>query len=190
MIMFINGGRGMNPIRYAKRECTDQEKINYFLNQAKTGFLGLSVNDQPYIIPLNFVWWEGNIYFHGAAEGRKIEMMQANNNVCFTVSEEYGSMVSPIPAHTDTAYMSTILFGKAELVTDLDEATESMQKMLDKYVPGFYDTPLSKSHVDKYRSSMGSRTAIYKIIVSDLTAKENELNEKIQFYPGRKVSDE
>ncbi|WP_408011346.1 pyridoxamine 5'-phosphate oxidase family protein [Pseudalkalibacillus sp. A8] len=177
----------MNTIRYAKRECKDPEKINSFLAQAKTGFLGLSAREQPYVIPLNFVWWDNKIYFHGAAEGRKIEMINDNSNICFTISEEYSTIVSPIPAHTDTAYMSVIMFGNIELVTDLEEGTQAMQEMLDKYVPGYYDTPLAKSHVEKYTSSMGSKTAIYKIIPRDVTAKENELVEKNHFYPGRSV---
>lgn len=178
----------MNMIRYAKRHCTDKGKIEDFLSKAKTGFLGLTSGNQPYVIPLNFVWWERTIYFHGAAEGRKIEIMKENNHCCFTISEEYGTLVSPIPAHTDTAYMSAVLFGKVELVTDVEEATDAMQKMLDKYVPGYYDTSLSSSHIDKYRSSMGSKTAVYKILISDITVKENEMDEEKKFYPGRKVN--
>ena len=180
----------MNPIRYAKRECTDQVRIEEFLAQAKTGFLGLSTKDQPYVVPLNFVWWRDSLYFHGAAEGRKIDMMNENNHVCFTISEEYGTLVSPIPAHTDTAYMSVIMFGRAEEVSDLEEATGAMQAMLDKYVPGYYHSPLAKSHVEKYRSSMGSRTAIYRIKPTQLTAKVNDVNEEIAFYPGRVVGND
>ncbi|WP_369345654.1 pyridoxamine 5'-phosphate oxidase family protein [Caldalkalibacillus mannanilyticus] len=152
----------MNPIRYAKRECQDQEKIHNFLSQAKTGFLGLSTKDQPYVVPLNFILWENSIYFHGANEGRKVEMIKENNNACFTVSEEYGTLVSPIPAHTDTAYMSTMIFGKIESITDIEEATQAMQKMLDKYVPGYYDSLLTRSHVERYRSALGSKTHYLK----------------------------
>ncbi|WP_178075357.1 pyridoxamine 5'-phosphate oxidase family protein, partial [Pseudomonas sp. 2822-17] len=68
-------------IRYAKRECTDKKKIDSFIHQAKTGFLGLSTNDQPYVIPLNFVWFDHCIYFHRATEGRKIDILKENSNV-------------------------------------------------------------------------------------------------------------
>ncbi|MCP8971333.1 pyridoxamine 5'-phosphate oxidase family protein [Ectobacillus ponti] len=177
----------MNPMRYAKRECTDRGRIDAFLRQAKTGFLGLSDEEGPYVIPLNFAYYNGAIYFHGAAEGRKIDMMKQNNRVCFTISEEYGTIADPIPAHTDTAYMSVILFGESEEVTDLDEATAAMQCMLDKYVPGYYDQPLAKSHVERYRSSKGSRTAVFKIVPTSLSAKENVLNEEASYYPGRTI---
>lgn len=174
-------------IRMKKLECTDHEKINAFLNQTETGFLGLSRDDLPYVIPLNFVWYEGNIYFHGASEGKKMEILKGNSNVCFTVSASYGTMTDPVPAKTDTAYMSVMIFGKAEPLTDLTKATAVMQKMLDKYTPNYYHQPLSQSHVEKYRSSLGSKTSIVEIKPEHLTAKENELVEEKRFYQGRTV---
>ena len=177
----------MHQIRLAKLACTDEERIHDFLKQARIGHLGLTDGLHPYVVPLNFVWMNGAVYFHGAAQGRKIELIQANSNCCFTVSEEYGTMVSPIPAKTDTAYMSVMLFGALEPVADLAEATDAMQALLDKHVPGYYDKALSRSHLEKYRSSMGSHTAVYKLVPVVRTAKENPLNPELAFYPGRMV---
>lgn len=67
------------------------------------------------------------------------------------------------PIQTDTAYMSVMLFGKAGIMSDLEEATSAMQALLTKYVPGYYSSPLSKAHVEKYRLSLSSKTAIIKI---------------------------
>lgn len=177
----------MHKIRQQKLACTDDHRIDQFLRTARTGYLGLTDGDLPYVIPLNFIWMNKAIYFHGAAQGRKIDLILANPNCCFTVSEDYGTMVSPIPAKTDTAYMSVILFGALESVTDLEEATSAMQGMLNKYVPGYYDQSLSPAHVEKYRSSLGSHTVVFKLPPSVRTAKENPLNSQLSFYPGRKV---
>lgn len=177
-------------IRNHKLECTDKEKIDRLLTKAPTGYLGLSTDGVPYVVPLNFVWTNGFIYVHGAAEGRKIDMLRENQHVCFTVSEHYGTMVHPIPAKTDTAYMSVILFGKAEIISDLDEATAAMQALLTKYVPGYYSSPLSKTHVEKYRSSLGSRTVVIKIRPDAITAKENELNQSMKYEQGRTVRED
>lgn len=177
----------MSQLRYAVRTCTDQTQIDEFLLQAKTGSLAMTDGEQPYVIPLNFVWHEGSIYFHGADAGRKETIMQQNNRVCFLVSEEYGTIADPVPADTDTAYMSVIIFGRAERITELEHATGALQAMLEKYVPGYYDTPLSRQHVDKYRSSKGAKAAVYKITPDELTAKFNPVNSEKMFYPGRHV---
>ncbi|NUK29534.1 pyridoxamine 5'-phosphate oxidase family protein [Parageobacillus sp. VR-IP] len=171
-------------------ECQDEQKINRFLQEALTGFLGLADGGEPYVVPLNFVWWNGCVYVHGAEEGRKIDIIQRNPRVCFTVSEHIGTMVHPVPAKTSTAYMSVMLFGKAEIVSDLDEATDALRQLLGKYVPGYFHRPLSQQHVASYRSSMGSVAVVIKIIPDLITAKEKPLEEDRRFYKGRTVRDD
>lgn len=175
----------MLPIRQQKLEWSDQPKMNDFLRTAETGFLGLSDGTLPYVIPLNFVWMNEAIYFHGASEGRKVTIMEENANACFTVSEAQGTLTDHVPAKTDTAYLSVMIFGEAQKVNDLEEAVMVMQAMLDKYVPGYYEKALSKSHVDKYRSSLGSRTAVYKIEAKNITAKANPIQFEKLFYSGK-----
>ncbi|WP_180321126.1 pyridoxamine 5'-phosphate oxidase family protein [Neobacillus mesonae] len=175
----------MIPIRKKNLECKDQERINSFLYQEKTGFLGLVDDKLPYVIPLNFVWMDGAIYFHGAVEGRKVNIIGENAKACFTVSANQGTLTDPVPAETDTAYMSVMIFGEVELVTKLEESVKAMQQMLDKYVPGYYDKPLSSSHVEKYRSSLGSCTVIYKIKTLEMSAKENPMQLDKLFYHGK-----
>ena len=175
-------------IRMVNRACTDEKQIKQFLEGAQTAFLGLVDQHIPYVIPLNYVYKDGIFYFHGANEGRKIDILTTNQNACMTISENYGTMVDPVPAETDTAYMSVVANGLVEIVTDLNEATAAMQAMLDKYVPDYYHTPLSKKHLDKYQSSLGSKTLVLKVKPTSITAKEHKLNEQMQYYSGREVT--
>lgn len=177
----------MFSVRLDARACTDQSRIDHFLNQAQTGFLGLSDGKLPYVVPLNFVWYNGAIYFHGAEEGRKVSIISSNNAACFTVSENDGTITNPVPAHTDTAYMSVMIFGKAEHVPDRDEAYAAMQALLDKYVAGYYKDPLARAHLERYRSSKGSATHVYKVSCESLTAKENAAVEGSMYKPGKTV---
>lgn len=174
-------------MRQAKLETNDQKMINEFLSQTKTGYLGLSDKEHPYVVPLNFVWHDECIYVHGATEGRKVDVIKENPYGCFTVSQDLGTMADPVPAKTDTAYMSVMVFGTIEIISDLDEATSAMQAMLNKYVPGYYNSPLAKNHVEKYRSPLGSKTIFFKLVPERLSAKENLVNENVKFYPGRTV---
>lgn len=176
-------------MRLKLRKCNDEAAIQQFLERAETGFLGLSADDVPYVVPLNFVWREKILYFHGASEGRKADYMRANARGCFTVSQSYGTLTSPVPAHIDTAYMSVMLFGRLSIVDTLEESTAVMQAMIDKYMPGFYHQPLAAQHLDKYRSSLGSRTVIYKLTVESMSAKSNAVQEELLFHPGMTLRD-
>ncbi|MNJ60983.1 Pyridoxamine 5'-phosphate oxidase [compost metagenome] len=136
----------------------------------------------PYVVPLNYVWMEGKLYFHGATGGRRNRVMEANSEICFTVCEEYGTITDPVPAKTDTAYMSVIIFGEAQPVNDIEEATRMLQEMLCKYVPGYYNRPLSQQHVEKYRSAVfGGPVRVYRVDPHHITAKENPLQEGKMF---------
>lgn len=111
-----------------------------------------------------------------------------NPEVSFTVCEEYGTITDPVPTKTDTAYMSVMVFGKARIVSDLEEETGALQAMLDKYVPGYYDRALSQQYVDKYRSSVyGTRVQVYRIESEKLSAKENPIDEEKMFVPGKRA---
>jgi nitroimidazol reductase NimA-like FMN-containing flavoprotein (pyridoxamine 5'-phosphate oxidase superfamily) len=180
----------MKTMRRSMKECKDPQRINEFLSCVKVGYLGLCDGNLPYVVPLNFAWANGALYFHGAAAGRKYEVMNENEQVCFTVSEDFGTIADPVPANVGTAYFSVMLFGKVKPIEDLTEATEALQHLLDKYVPGYFQTSLSKKHVETYRSSMGSKTAVYKIEVESITAKEDPIDEEKLFYSGRTVMDD
>lgn len=178
----------MDRVRYKTREVLDKSKIEKFLLQARIGYLGMVDGQLPYVVPLNFVWTDGKLYFHGATGGRRNQVMDANSEVCFTVCEEYGTITDQVPAKTDTAYMSVIVFGKAEPVMDLDEATHMLQELIHKYVPGYYNRPLPKQHVDKYRSAVfGGPVQVYRIDPSHITAKENPIEAEKMFRPGKTV---
>jgi len=172
----------MMDVRYKIREVLDMNKIDAFLKHARIGHLGMVDGQQPYVVPLNFVWSNGNIYFHGAGGGRRNKVVHENSEVCFTVCEEYGTITNPVPAKTDTAYMSVMIFGEAKPVVNLDEATYMLQEMIDKYVPGYYTRPLSKQHVEKYQSAVfGGSVQVYRIDPQHISAKENPIEEGEMF---------
>jgi len=164
----------MNQIGYKQRICTDQNKINEFLLQTRTGVLGMSQDGVPYAVPMNYVWHDGSIYFHGMGSGKKDDILSQMPTVCFTVYKENGTVTDPMPCHADTAYMSVMIFGKVEKLTDFEEAAVALQKFIEKIMPGYYNTPMSAMLIEKYRSSMdGNRVAVYRLTPKDLTAKEN-----------------
>ncbi|MBU2699614.1 nitroimidazol reductase NimA-like FMN-containing flavoprotein [Sporomusaceae bacterium BoRhaA] len=164
----------MNQIRYTQRNCQDQGKIEAFLLRARTGVLGMVSEDLPYTLPVNYVWHGGSIYFHGLSSGKKETILSQKPSVCFTVYEEYGTVTDPVPCHADTSYLSVMLFGEAEKVADSEEAAAVLQKLLGKYMPGYYSQPLTGTFINKYRSSLdGNAVSVYRVTPQEMTAKEN-----------------
>ena len=77
-------------MRRFKQELT-RERCLEILESAPRGVLALhGENGFPYAIPLNqyFDPEDGKLYFHGAKEGLKADLLKQNNKACFTVMDE------------------------------------------------------------------------------------------------------
>ncbi|MFV0529538.1 MAG: pyridoxamine 5'-phosphate oxidase family protein [Lachnospiraceae bacterium] len=161
-------------IRYESRVCTDQAAIDALLTKVRVGVVGMNTPAYPYCVPVNFLWYEGAVYFHGAGSGKKEDLLSVGPMVTFTVYEESGTVKDAVPCHADTAYQSVMLFGKAEKVTDFAAAAGVMQAFLEKFMPGFYKQTLSPGLMKNYRSGIdGKAVSVYKIQPLEITAKEN-----------------
>ncbi len=172
-------------IRYQRAECTDKTLIELFLRQARSGNLAFHDQEYPYTIPMAYIWYKGVFYMHGASEGKKNRLREQNNKVCFTINEDYGTVIGAIPADIGTAYMSVVVFGKVEILTDLDLATEVMNAMLDKYVPNYFQKPMKPEFLDKYRSSLGTRTVVWELKPLQMSAKRSAHDPMKLFFGGR-----
>ena len=107
----------------AKREfIVSRVEMEKILHMENVGFLGLTENDRPYVVPLNYTYLDGKILFHCALEGKKLSIIEKNPHVCFSVGHQAGT-VRPHgegdPCHVDSD--SVICFGDARIVKDLDE---------------------------------------------------------------------
>ena len=76
----------MEEMRRKDREVTELETVKEIIRQCDVLRLGLADGDYPYIVPMNFGWEEkeGRLYFylHGAAEGRKAELLPGFEAFC------------------------------------------------------------------------------------------------------------
>ena len=73
-----------------KREIKTMSKdeINDFLSSQKIGVLSLNENNSSYSIPLAYSYDKENIYLTLGPQGRKMECIKKNKNVCFVVYDQ------------------------------------------------------------------------------------------------------
>ena len=73
-------------MRRKHSEVTDPKEIQRILSSANIGRLATNGPDGfPYIVPVNFVSLAGNIYFHCAPKGEKLDNLNRDPRVCFEV---------------------------------------------------------------------------------------------------------
>jgi nitroimidazol reductase NimA-like FMN-containing flavoprotein (pyridoxamine 5'-phosphate oxidase superfamily) len=113
------------------------EEMETVLREQRFGFLGLAADSEPYVVPLNYGYVAGKVLFHCALEGRKLDMLRADQQVCFTVASQVGPVErhpSDDPCHGN--FDSIICFGEARIVEELEERRQLLDQFNRCLLPG------------------------------------------------------
>lgn len=120
-------------MRRSGREISNRQEIEEILKRGWVGHLSMAVDNQPYVVPILYLYRGDTIIFHGAPEGQKPRLLEANPNVCFEVSEFGGWVPANKPCFQGLTYRSVIAFGRTRPVDDVDRKIELMKGFLEKY---------------------------------------------------------
>ncbi len=120
-------------MRRKDKEITDRDVIDSIINESIFCRLAFSEDDRPYVVPLTFGYDGTTLYFHGASEGKKIDILRKNSKVCF----EFDSDGVPIPSDEacswSVRYKSVIGYGKARLIEDIDAKIRALEIIMRHY---------------------------------------------------------
>lgn len=153
----------------------DRREIEAFLQEMTHGFLGTTGPDGwPSVTPLNYVFENGAVYFHGARIGAKMNAIAADARVTFTVTKEYAIIPSyftdPVMAcPASTYFKSVVIFGYAREVDDAEEKAAALSSFMRKLQPeGGYKTIAAD---DKDYAPRLKGVCVVKIEADRITAK-------------------
>lgn len=120
-------------MRRQDRIVTDIVDIKDILDSCKTCHVAMVDNDAPYVVPLSYGYRIENntltLYFHSAKEGRKINILQKNNQVCFAISREGEPSFTEVPCNSGYYFSSVIGDGTVIFIDDDDGKREALAHM-------------------------------------------------------------
>lgn len=143
------------------KQLLPQEECEEILRTMPRGILAVLGDDgYPYTVPLDFLLYQGKLYFHGALEGHKIDAITACDKVSFCVLDE-GQRNEGDWWYT---FRSVVIFGRARLLEDGQYKTEIMTELGRKYMP-------TEEEIIDDIARNGHRTAIIELTVEHMTGK-------------------
>lgn len=153
-----------HPMRRGEREITQSEDLAAIFSEASVLFLALQDQAAPYVIPVSFGWEPGKLYFHGAREGRKLDLIRRNPHVGFSACGDM-RIVTAAAAVCDFSVVgrSVVGTGKARI---LDEETERRHAM-DVIVRHYSSAPLQGG----YRNASLERASLIEIRIDTVRGK-------------------
>lgn len=150
-------------MRRKDKQLTHEDSIE-MLKKAEYGVLSTKCsNGYPYGVLLNYVYYKGNIYFHSAKQGLKLENIKNDDKVAFCAATD----VKLLPETFDTNYSSVVLFGRATEVFG-SEKEEALIALIEKYSKNFMQT------ANQYVSENAKATSVIKIEIDHLTGKAQQ----------------
>lgn len=152
-------------MRRKDREITELEEIEAILNEGFVCHLGLVDGDQPYVVPMNFAYQDGVIYLHSAAKGRKLDLIETNNKVCFEVEITTPEIAKgdEQPCEWGTVYRSVIGTGIATILTEQEEKVKGLRAIVAKVDP-------TNSH--PFPEGEIKATAVIQLEIKEMTGKK------------------
>lgn len=93
-----------------------KDEIEELLRGVRYGHLGCSLNDQPYVIPVHYVYTGNSVYIY-STEGKKTDIIRENPRVCLQVEA----------VKDDRNWKSAVITGRAELVSDAEERDKALE---------------------------------------------------------------
>lgn len=138
-----------------KPRILSQDDCTSILSSSKFGRLGLSSDDNPYVIPMAYVYSGGKIYLHSRGGGKKIEMAAKNSRVCFEVD-----------LLNEDRWATVLAFGKAKLSSDIEAKARMFDAFINKGIGGHGGKKFQKEELEHMDMT------IWEIEVVELTGRE------------------
>ena len=149
-------------MRRKEKEILDREEIESIIKKADVCRLGLSDNNIPYIVPLNFGYRDSCLYFHTPKVGKKIDMIKGNNRVCFELDINHEVVRADNPCDWNMKYQSVIGYGRAFLLEDIDEKRQALDVIIEHY----------SGQTGEYAEKLVDRLAVIKVQIESMTGKK------------------
>ena len=106
----------------AMTKVLSEQEARDVISSGKLGRLGCIDHGHPYVVPINYIVEDGDIYSH-ALPGKKIEAMRADPRACLQVDR----------IKDDFHWRSAVAFGHFEELSDPGARLDILRKLLTRF---------------------------------------------------------
>lgn len=155
-------------MRRTDRMVENEHKILEILEECKVCRVGLHDQGNIYIVPLNYGYCfeQGKLtlYFHGAKEGRKLNVIRSNPNVGFEMDCGHKLIEAELACQYSYYFSSIIGNGKAEIVEAQEEKNKALELIM-RHMAG------KEFHEFEANKKLQQIVTIIKVVVDEFTCK-------------------
>lgn len=150
----------------AIQDIIEIEELEAIIKRCKVCHVGMVDVNRPYVLAFNFGYEDQTIWLHCAKEGRKLDVLKRNNNVCveFDTDHRLFARHDHVACSWRMAYRSVIVDGEAVFVDDYDEKMKGLGILMKNYSDKEF----------KYSKPAVDNIQIIKIPIASITGRSFE----------------
>lgn len=127
--------RNLTPSRKAGRGRTDRAALDELLDEVLVGYVGLSLDEGPLVLPVGFARDADRVLLHGSTGSHRMRTLADGAEICFTVAALDALKVARSAFGTGMQYRSACLFGVCEVLAGADQAA-ALETYTNRYLAG------------------------------------------------------
>ncbi len=152
-------------MRRKDKSLAERAVVDEIIRKAAVCRLAMADGGEPYLVPLSFGYDGECLYFHSAAEGKKIDILRKNPRVWF----EFDSVGRLLPSADGACgwtveYESVMGAGRAVMLSGREEKQRGLDILMSHYAPG---------DVFDYRPEMIDRIAVFRVDIESVSGKRS-----------------
>ena len=160
-------------MRRSDREIKETDKLIEVIRKCDVCRLALNADGYPYILPLNFGMQvnQGRVvlYFHGATEGTKYELIKKDNRASFEMDCGHRLVMEEDMGNCIMEFESVIGRGLIEIITEDDQKKEALDILMSQYHQEEFS----------YNQEFIAETTVMKLTVEQMTGKALKKKHKV-----------
>lgn len=151
--------------RVPKRGSYERQVIDEILAEGLICHVGFAVDGQPFVIPMSFAPFDGDLILHGSVVSRLMKTLGEGVPACVSVTHLDGVVLARSTFHHSMNYRSVVAFGTARLIEDETERAAALEALVEHLVPG----RSSDARGPNERENMA--TAVLRFEIEEASAK-------------------
>jgi uncharacterized protein len=120
-------------MRRKDKEISDTTVLEQIISESLVCRIAMCDGSIPYIVPMSFGYENKVLYLHCAREGRKIDILKANPQVCIEWESKTELVKSDTACNWGMKYYSVIAEGNASFITDTEEKEHGLSLIMKHY---------------------------------------------------------
>jgi len=106
------------------------------IDEARICHVGVTLNGQPYVIPMALGRNGSDLLLHGSVVSRLVNSLSEGLPCCVTVTHLDGLVLARSAFHSSMNYRSVMVFGTARLISNPEEKQRALDALVEHLAPG------------------------------------------------------